>query len=210
MQLGIQGTVDLSENATREAIVEMSLELVEGAGFDGVHLDVETVRSGDENYLLLLDEVREALGEQGIVSVAGSYWIPEVINQLPGIEGFKWDGEYYRAVAGRVDQIAVMTYDSVMPHPILYRLWLREQVRGIERSLDAANVELLFGLSVSREETFTHRPNAEDMQNGLAGICAGSAGGEAARGADGVAIYAAWEADTEDWAIWESWTSSLE
>ena len=67
-------------------------------------------------------------------------------------------------VADRVDHIAVMSYDSFAFHPALYRLWMREQVRGITKSLAEADAELLMGLSVSRERTSTHRPRAENSR----------------------------------------------
>lgn len=102
------------------------------AGFDGVYLDVERVYSGNEDYLLLLEEVKAAIGDR-ILSVAGSYVLPATVNEMPGLQGFKWDGAYYQAVAERMDQIVVMGYDSGMPISALYRLWLREQVRSIER-----------------------------------------------------------------------------
>ena len=202
-KLGIQGWVDLSDEGERQTIVAFVETLVDEADFDGVHLNVETVRDGDRSYLLLLEEVRDAIGPGRILSVAGSYWLPKALNELPFAEGFKWSGEYYGAVANQVDQIATMTYDSLMLHPVLYRLWLREQVRGIGRSLADSEVELLIGISVSRERTMTHRPNAENMQSGLVGTCAGfhSAGCKAG----GIAVYAAWEAEEVDWRIWETW-----
>lgn len=207
-RLGVRGTAELSDVSTREQIVAFAVELVDTAGFDGVHLDVETVRSGDESYLLLLEEIRTAIGDR-ILSVAGSYWLPGVVNGLPVLERFKWDGEYYRAVAERVDQIVTMTYDSGMPIPALYRLWLREQVRGIERSLAASNVELLVGISVSRENTMTHHPSAENMRSGLAGFCAGVSSSQTETGSivRGVAVYASWEADSTDWRVWERWAN---
>jgi hypothetical protein len=146
---------------------------------------------------------------------AGPRWIvgalaAAVLVILPIVGSYKWSGTYYRAVAQEVDQIAVMTYDSMAPHPALYRLWLREQVRGIWGSLAGSDVQLLAGLSVSRENTFTHRPNAENMNSRLAGICAGlSAAAHTNHAIDGVALYASWEAEANDWAAWEAWLSAV-
>lgn len=205
-RLGIQGTVDLSDEASRQHIVDFVAQLMQETAFDGVHLDVETVRNEDEPFLLLLEEVRAALDDDDVLSIAGSYWMPTITSHVPVVGGFRWDHRYYRAVASRVDQIAVMTYDSFLPHPALYRVWLREQVQAIGGNLSQSDVELLFGLSVSRERTVTHHPNAENMRSGLAGICAAVAGVAAPMQiADGVAVYAAWEAESEDWHLWETW-----
>jgi hypothetical protein len=208
--LGIEGTVDLSNEATREEIISLAVVLVEDMGFDGIHLDVETVRSGSKDYLLLLEEVKSGIGDRTL-SVAGSYWLPQVVNGLPVLERFKWERGYYREVAERVDQIVTMTYDSGMPLAVLYRLWMREQVRGIGQSLANSNVELLMGISVSQEKTFTHRPKAEHMRSGLAGICAGlSRYAETGGVIDGIAVYAAWEADGTDWQVWEHWINDTQ
>jgi hypothetical protein len=204
--LGIQGWVNLADQETRRKITSFVAMLVDEAGFDGVHLNIETVLTGDQDYLRLLDEVRQAIGSQRLLSVASNSWIDARLNQLPLINGIKWDDAYYQAVAGRVDQIAVMTYDSFLPHPALYRLWMREQIRGIGKSLEGTEVQLLIGISISREDTTSHRPHVENLQSGLAGVCAGLSVSPAAKQvAQGVAIYAAWEADAADWTTWETW-----
>ena len=204
--LGVAGWVDLSKAVERRRIVEFVIRLLMEADFDGVHLDAETVGNHNPAFLLLLDEIRAAIGPSRMLSVAGNDWRPRWVNSLPVVGGYKWDGDYYRQVGQRVDQVAVMSYDSLMPHPALYRLWMREQVRGISKSLSGLETELLFGLSVSREETTTHRPQAENMGSGLAGICAGlSRPSKKSHAADGVAIYAAWEANEADWRLWQAW-----
>jgi len=205
---GIEGWVDLADKSTRDEIVTFVAKLVKETDFDGVHLNVETVRNNNPDYLLLLDELRAAMDSRHILSVASSYWMPAALNKLPLVDGFKWSAGYYQAVANRVDQLATMTYDSVMPHPALYRLWLREQVREINKSLVGSDVDLLIGISISREHTTTHDPNAENMHNGLAGICASLSELEAEHIVDGVSIYASWEADTTDWQTWENWITA--
>ena len=170
-----------------------------------MHLNVETVRNHDRDFLALLRETKEAIGPSRVLSIAGNDWKPDLLDKAPIIGDYKWSGRYYREVADRVDQIAVMTYDSFAPHPALYRLWLRGQVKGIAKNLAASDVELLFGVSISRERTLAHRPNAENMSSGLAGICAGLARPTENHPVAGVAVYAAWEATQDDWQVWESW-----
>jgi hypothetical protein len=203
--LGIDGWVDLSDPDARRSIAELAAWMVREVGFDGVHLNVETIKDGNPAYLQLLDEVRAALGPGPILSVAASYWIPGVASELPVVNGYRWRGAYYRAVAARVDQMAVMTYDSGMVHPALYRLWLREQVKAITRAITDTDIELLIGLSVSHERSLTHHPYAENLQSGLAGLCASVA--RSARPVNGAAIYAAWEMDEIDWQHWADWLS---
>jgi hypothetical protein len=193
---GVPGWVDLSDSATRRDITTFVVRLVEENGFDGVHLNVETVWNDDPNFLLLLDEVQSALGEGLLVSVAGSHWSPEILEPLE----LRWSDTYYHDVAARVEQIATMTYDSRSPHPAIYRFWMREQVRGIAHSIAPTGAELLIGVSVSDEATSSHNPTTETLADGLAGTCAG---GNALT--DGVALYAAWETDEAEWATWQRW-----
>lgn len=201
---GIEGWTDLSDQTQRAAIIDFVTRLVAEAGFDGVHLNVETVWAGNPDYLLLLDEMRAALGPEYILSVATPSWRSEPQPSWAG--DHRWTGTYYQAVAGRVDQVATMTYDSLSVDPHSYRRWLGEQMRGISQSLAGLETELLIGISVSREATFTHNPEAENLQNGLRGICAALPGpGSASHAIDGVSIYAAWEADVSDWQVWEDW-----
>lgn len=206
--LGIDGWVDLADPEARCRIADLAQAMVDDAGFDGVHLNVETVQDGNPAYLQLLEEVRAELGPEPVLSVAASSWIPRAVSRLPVVDGYRWSGPTYRAVAARVDQMATMTYDSAMVHPALYRLWMREEVRGITRALVGADVELLIGLSVSREHSLTHRPYAENLRSGLTGFCAGVT--RAARPVDGVAIYAAWEAEAADWQHWSDWLAENE
>jgi hypothetical protein len=204
--IGVQGWVDLADPATRQKIVTFVAKLMEEAKFDGVHLNVETVQNNDPNFLLLLQEVRSALGPQRMISVTGSHWAPGLLNALPFVKDFRWTSDYYQAVAGRVDQIATMTYDSYMPTPALYRLWLREEVRGISSSLANSEVELLIGISVSREDTSSHHPTVEDLQNGLGGLCAAQANSSQPEDkVQGAAIYADWEFAEKDWQLWREW-----
>jgi hypothetical protein len=201
--VGVRGWVDLTDGATRRGIVSFVAQLVRDAGFDGVHLDAETVPNGDADFLLLLDEVRIALGEHATISVASNHWFPGALNVLPYVRDWWWTDAYYQEVAARVDQLATMTYDSYAPVPGLYRLWMREQVRGVAQSLAHSNVDLLFGISVSREETASHQPGVETLNDGLAGICAGLMDGE--RGSQGAAIYADWEFSPSDSQVWNKW-----
>ncbi len=198
---GIAGGVDLENKHTRTQIAEFVANLVAEANFDGAHLDAETVLNGDENYLLLLQEVKVALGPERILSIAGSHWLPEALNSLPLVNRTRWTDSYYQAVGARADQIATMTYDSFNSGGAFYRLWMREQVHGISQSLADSNVELLIGVSVAQENTASHHPEVETLRNGLAGICAIANN----NGVDGIALYADWDFSGKDQTTWREW-----
>lgn len=199
--IGVQGWVDLADQQTRQQIVDFASMMVDDLGFDGIHLNTETVYNHDPDYLLLLQGLDQALGPDAILSIAGSHWMPDALNRLPLIHNFRWTGDYYRQAASHVDQIATMTYDSYALHPALYRLWMREEVRGLQRSLTDYEGDLLIGISVSTEQTRSHRPRAESLSNGLSGLCA-APGLESISGA---AIYADWDFSEQDRQTWASW-----
>lgn len=200
--IGVQGWVDLSKQDTRKQIVQFITELIQQSGFDGVHINAETVQNNDPYFLTLLDEVRQNIRKDKIISVAGSHWYSDYVNILPVIGDFRWTSSYYQKVGQRVDQIATMTYDSYTFHPALYRLWIREQVKGISGSLEKSEPELFIGISVSQEQTRSHQPTVENLANGLAGACAGLTSQKTIQG---IAIYADWEFSPSDGQVWEAW-----
>jgi hypothetical protein len=205
---GVQGWVDLQEVATRRQIADFVRQMID-LGFDGIHLNVESVLNDDPAFLSLLQEVRAGIGDPPILSIAGAHWVSTPIGKLPVVGALGWQSNYYSQVALRVDQIVTMTYDSHLPTAALYRLWLREQIRGLSTTLKGLPVEVLWGLSVSRERTPSHQPDAESLASGLTGICAGletKAGNDGNLSAKpGVALYAAWEMTQADWEALQEW-----
>lgn len=202
--------VDLSDIEVRERIATFCADLVQNAGFDGIHLDPEPVVSDDSNVLTLLDEVRYALGSEAVLSVATRRIWP-ILPSLPWpfVGHFAWHANYYREVAERVDQIAVMTYDSAMPLALLYRHWTRFQVIEISQAVDGIDVQLFVGIPTSEKRTWTHRPEAENMTSGLQGAIDGLNDLEAhPANVTGVAIYPYWHTSETEWSIYESlWLS---
>ncbi len=200
---GIDGSVDLADTSERDMITTFVAELMDDAKFDGVHLDVETVLDGNKDYLLFLDEIARKLHPEHTISVAGESWKPSGIP--PSRADHRWGPEYYREVAKRVDQISSMTYDSQIIESFAYQRWMSEQIVGVSKSISGLDTELLIGFSISREETFTHRPAVENIDNALSGICKGVAGlTRHDHPVSGAAMYASWEATDSDWDVWDA------
>jgi len=198
--------VDLGDVVIRKKIAKFCVKLVRDGGFDGVHLDPEPTSSDDADVLALLDETRSALGSEITLSVATRRIWPILSDvQWPVIRQVAWRTGYYREVARRVDQIAVMTYDSAMPLAMLYRQWARFQVIEISRAVDDTEVQLFFGIPTSEEKTWTHCPDAESMKSGLQGVIDGLNDAKAQSAVTtGVAIYPYWDTDEAEWDIYKS------
>jgi hypothetical protein len=199
------GYVDLKDAIVRKKIVQFCAHLVRTTGVDGIHLDPEPIPADEVNVLALLDELRDALGSESTLSIAARrIWpiFPDV--RWPLVGQVAWRASYYREVSQRVDQIAVMTYDTMIPVAPLYRYWMRFQVIEISRAVDGTGVQLFFGIPTSEETTWTHWPWAENMRSGLEGVIDGlNDAGSRPTAVTGVAIYPYWETDEAEWRIYE-------
>jgi hypothetical protein len=198
--------VELNNNATRRKIVAFCNSLVDQHGFDGIHLDPEPVKSGNRDVLVLLEELRAALDPGTVLSIAGRrIWHLYPAAPWPLIEHVSWREDYYQDIARRVDQIAVMAYDSRLPLAWMYREWMQFEVISLSNALAGIEVELLLGIPTSEEETSTHSPRAENVRSALEGVIAGLNDKATHPGVvDGVAIYPEWETDADEWAVYKT------
>lgn len=194
--------VALSNPKTRNTISQFCMEMM-ALGFDGVHLDPEPIQNDDKYVLRLLEEVRLVIGE-GIISIATPRIWP-VFPEFSWPDSVPvWNGDYYREVALRVDQIAVMVYDSAMPISPFYWQWSRFQTINVSKALQSYDGEVFLGIPTSEENSLTHRPWAETMESGLKGTIAGLNDKAAyPEVITGVAIYPYWETDDEEWQIYQ-------
>jgi hypothetical protein len=196
--------VDLANSEVRARIVALAVELVEAYGFDGVHLDPEPVTSGDGDLLALLDEIRDALPGSSLSVASRRIWPFEVGDDWSITGRYCWHPSYYKQVAERVDQVAVMAYDSALPCSSLYRQWGHLQTVALTRALDHSGVKLFIGIPVSDEWTWTHWPSGENVTSGLGGLVDGLNDPDAVPGVlTGVALYPYWEMDGAKWAVYE-------
>ncbi|HLY28395.1 MAG TPA: glycosyl hydrolase family 18 protein, partial [Aggregatilineales bacterium] len=186
------GYVFLSDPKVRERVVAFASDRLNAALFDGIQYDAEPTVDGDPNFIALLDETRQAIGPRPILSIAARTTWP-ILPDAPWTHAFGgifWSASYYKQLARYVDQIALMTYDSGLGQPVLYRLWTRFQVIQTSNALAGSPVELLIGVPTSEEESPSHHPAAENITSGLQGVIDGLNDYEAQPGAvTGVAIY---------------------
>ncbi len=207
------GYVDLNDAQTRTTIVQFSRFVVQTLGFDGVHLDPEPILSADTALLALLDDTRAAIGPHARLSIAAREITP-LLSEADLIinRWFTWRADYYREVAKRVDQLAVMTYDSHAPLGLWYEQWVRHQVIDITISLHNVQTDVFIGIPTSEELSASHDPAIENMTTGLHGLIAGLNDLDAhPEKITGVAIYPYWETTEEEWATYRSlWLDGAE
>lgn len=160
----------------------------------GVQVNVEPLPSGDANFLLLLEELRAAMPMDKLLSVAAypppTRWHPH--------EDVHWDENYFREVARRSDQLAVMMYDAAQRIPKTYQRlmadWTEEVLAWSEGKPVLLGVPTYDDAGVGY-----HDPEVENLPNALLGIHSGLSRGPVPANYQGVAIYCEWETDGDEW-----------
>jgi hypothetical protein len=199
-----RGQLDLSSPAVRANIVR-SAEQVMAVGFDGIHYNFEPVTSGDPGLLALLDGTRAAIPRgRGMLSMSAHQ-----VEPLPGLgvasslvlgHGAWWTPGYLTQVAERLDQVAVMSYDTGQPTETLFSGYIRWQTR-IAMDAVPSGTRLLMGVPAYHDDNWTHHPDAETMRAALQGVRL--AIGEGSRANFGVALYVDFAATSTDWDAYQ-------
>ncbi|GAA2515719.1 hypothetical protein [Streptomyces longisporus] len=192
----------LERPATRAAVVASTREIL-AAGFDGVHFDLEPLHSGDRDYLTLLDSLRSVTrAHHALLSVAAHQ-----IDPLPGFHAFWgtvaghpkwWSQRFFGQVARRVDQIAVMSYDTMQPLQSLYGGYVAQQT-SLALEVTPPTTDLLMGLPFYHENRFGHWNHAETVPAAVRGVRLGLSRTDAGRSRFGVALYVDFAATEADW-----------
>ncbi|UFR02550.1 hypothetical protein KBP30_15760 [Streptomyces sp. Go40/10] len=195
----------LDRPATRAAVLD-STRSVLAAGFQGAHFDLEPLHSGDRDYLGLLDDLRELTHARGaVLSVAAHQ-----IDPLPAFHSFWgattghpkwWSQAYFGQVARRVDQIAVMSYDTMQPLQSLYGGYVAQQT-SLALEVTPEGTDLLMGLPFYHENRFGHWAHAETVPAAVRGVRLGLSRTDADRARFGVALYVDFAATEDDWTAY--------
>ncbi|MBX7547545.1 hypothetical protein K1Y78_05795 [Streptomyces sp. tea 10] len=198
------------ERAATRAAVLVSARRVLAAGYDGVHVDLEPLHSGDRDYLSLLDGLRTLThARHALLSVAAHQ-----IDPLPAFHSLWgtttghpkwWSQAYFGQVARRVDQIAVMSYDTMQPVQSLYGGYVAQQT-SLALEVTPDTTDLLMGLPFYHENRFGHRARAETVPAAVRGVRLGLSRTDADRVRFGVALYVDFAATEADWRAYrENW-----
>ncbi len=196
----------LDDTDVHDTVAAFAAQALTEYGFDAVHLNTEPVWSEDENFLDLLRAVRQAIGDEAILSVA----VPPDWNT--GIEGIPagpyttpdahWSEEYKQRVAFLVDELVVMAYNSGLSTPEDYQSWMAFQVTQYLSALESLEIDtqLVFGIPTYDAEPPGHDPAIESIPAAISGIRRGLAqNGDVARRFRGVTLYAYWSTDALEW-----------
>jgi len=206
----------LDDASLHQRVAELAAVLVTSYGFDGVYLNIEPVRDGDENFLDLLRTVRATLNDvvemtdrdQPIpVAVAiPPDWRP-TDPTIPFATGFtdivEWSREYKQNVALLVDEMLVMAYHSGLTNPADYSTWVAYQTKTYAEAVAALDVDtrLWIGVPTYPAELPAHDPRVENIETAVQGVNSGMIqAAEAAEVIEGLTIYAEWTTDDTEWS----------
>jgi hypothetical protein len=203
VQPGKDPGMDLDDPAVRTRVVASSAAVLD-QGFQGIHFDFEPVQSGSSGFLAVLDQTHELTAARGVpLSVAAAQIDPLFhVNALPLLltgEGKWWSQGYFAEVARRVEQIAVMSYDTAMPLQSLYGGYVAKQTR-LALGATPASTDLLMGLPAYWESNPSHWGHAETVAAAVRGARLGL--GDSTRKNFGVALYIDFTATPENWAAY--------
>ncbi|MER6124942.1 hypothetical protein ABT173_20340 [Streptomyces sp. NPDC001795] len=210
-KLASEGPVGLrlERPATRAAVVGAAGQIL-AAGFDGTHFDLEPLHSGDRHYLALLDSLHGVTrAHHALLSVAAHQIdpLPALHSVAGGLTGHPkwWSQTYFGQVARRVDQIAVMSYDTAMPLQSLYGGYVAQQT-SLALEATPPSTDLLIGLPFYHEDDIGHHASAETVTAAVRGTRLGLSRTDADRTRFGVALYVDFAATEADWAAYrEGW-----
>jgi len=160
----------------------------------GVQINVEPLASGDTSFLQLLEELRAALPEGQLLSVA-AYPPPTRWHPYADVH---WDEKYFHEVAGRSDQLAVMMYDAALRIPKTYQHLMADWTSEVLAWSEGKPV--LLGVPTYEDaDVGYHDPKVENLTNALLGIHRGLSRQPLPTNYQGVAIYSEWETSDSEW-----------
>ena len=111
----------------RATFVESATQLIAAhPRFAGLHINIEPMPDGNDDFVQLLRELRTALPPGKKLSIA-AYPPPTVFQRVPDVH---WSEGYIRELAETVDQMVFMMYDTALQHEKLYiglmKSWTKE------------------------------------------------------------------------------------
>jgi hypothetical protein len=198
-----RGDLNVDDATTRMRVVTSAQQVLD-EGFDGVHFDFEPVTNGDRGLLALLDATAAMARQHSrVLSIAAHHVAPmagfaSAGNAIIGHNKW-WTPGYLHQVARRVDQVAIMSYDTALPLRSLYGGYVRRQA---DVALDAVPpaTDLLMGLPAFHTDNWGHSASAETVGAAIRGTRLALGGNP--RDRFGVALYVDFAATEADWAAY--------
>ncbi|WP_188196460.1 hypothetical protein [Nonomuraea sp. SYSU D8015] len=193
----VKNGLDLDDPEARDNVLA-GIAAIMKQGYDGIHYNFEPIGDGDTEFLDLLERTRQhtKLLSTSVPQIEPYAGMRLAARAILGHDKY-WSGGYFEQVVSRVDQVAIMTYDSGTPAQSLYGGYAARQA------------ELALGMVPEEKHLFIGAPAYHD--HGLPWLDAAESVAMAAEGARlaltehgrrerfGLALYVDFAATEEDW-----------
>lgn len=205
----------INDPAVRAEIASMSARLVNDLGFDGVILNVEPMPERDSAaFISLLQEVRRAMGDEGVLAVTmfadiapSDLTVPRNQRAAETNAIAEYSRDFKQRVALLTDEIMVMAYNSSLTNPADYVEWVAYQTQSYAEAVSdlEAGAGVWIGIPTYDDQGEIHLAAVENIPTAVEGVLRGiqRAGEEAAPIIEGVAIYAEWTTSEDEWRLFQ-------
>lgn len=202
----------IADATRRERAADLAQKAVFDWGFDGVQLQGYAVPNNSESYVQLVRKLRETIGADSILSLAGP---PDRIPTDPAVPigmavapELTWDVNFKQRIGLLlVDEIVIMAYAAGLPDGAAYEKWVAYQIESYAEALDGLEPRPRLAVAIPTYDAAPgHDPAIESVRAAATGIERGRKrlGTEAAFDGVGVYIYSA--TDSREWAVYrEAW-----
>jgi hypothetical protein len=203
------GPLDLDDPRVRDGIVATAERFLD-LGFRGIHYDIEPIFPGDESFLDLLDRTRALTQARGAVLSVALEQAAAVPNTgrlirlfVPGYHNPST--AFLEDVAARVDQVAIMTYDSGLPVDWLFGAHMAWQTEWVVDAI-GEEVTVFMGIPTYEEGSAGKFFSwAENINSGVRGVRKGLDRLPDSETRDvGIAIFAEWTTTDDEWDAYAS------
>jgi hypothetical protein len=193
----VKNGLDLDAPRSRENVLA-GVAAIMKQGYDGIHYNFEPIGDGDTEFLDLLDRTRQhtKLLSTSVPQIEPYLGMRLTARALLGHDKY-WSEGYFRQVVDRVDQVAIMTYDSFTPSQSLYGGYVARQAR-LALDLVPESKALFIGAPAYHDHGVPWLDQAESVAMAAEGArLALSDHGRRER--FGLALYVDFAATEEDW-----------
>jgi len=180
-------------------------------GWDGIHLNIEPIANNDAQMLNVLRLVSDITERQNkLLSLATDDIEPFPLAtsafHLVNPDITLWTMGFTKEVAGYVDEMVVMTYDSGLKQDYYYSLYVGLLAGRLLAEDIPAQVRL--GLPTYETGNQAFDPTVENIETAVQGLLFGLNPEDPALEEMGVAIYANWETEPDEWALLDTYVPS--
>jgi hypothetical protein len=193
----VKNGLDLDDPKARANVLAGVADIMK-VGYDGIHYNFEPIGDGDTEFLDLLDKTRQYTK---LLSTSTPqiepYPLMRPLSRVILNHDKYWSEGYFKQVVSRVDQVAIMTYDSGTPTQSLYGGYVARQA-ALALDLVPADKSLFIGAPAYHDHGLAWLDNAESVAMAAEGAkLALSDYGRRER--FGLALYVDFAATEEDW-----------